>query len=292
MRVRESLAFMLAGLLAPLSTVVLAADYGTVVVGDSGPIALDSACAFQPRYDTQGWGKPEVTVLLASAPLDCAALAGWFNPESGAFGQAVRAGDGSLVSISFMVGMKPGKVSVYGPGYTLGNDDCDGCAMTAEYAGSGLRGTLKTGKPLSLASSEVTIDAKFDLPKPPAPDAGEALPGGGDPGKAYLAYLKAYADGDYAALQALRPVGEAEDDWGYYSDEAERKAAIQSDKKPASAKILKATRHGDSAILIVEQASPWDESSTVRAAIGLGFDGQRWRVREERIDHGGQMLGD
>lgn len=282
----------LAALLVALPVTVHAADYGTLVVGDSGPIALNSACAFQPRYDTQGWGKPEITVLLASAPLDCTALAGWFNPESGAFGQAVQAGDGALVSISLMPGLKPGKVSVYGQGFTLGNDDCAGCTMTAEYAGAGLRGSLKTtGKPLSLASSEVAIDATFDLPKPAAPDAGEVLAGGGDPGKAYLAYLKAYADGDYAALQALRPQGEAEEDWGYYSDEAERKAAIQSDKKAATAKILKATRHGDSAILIVEQASPWDASATVRAAIGLGYDGKHWRVREERVDFGG-MLGD
>ena len=284
---------MLPAVLVLLPASVLAGDFGTVTVGDDGPLALTSACAFQPRYDTQGWGKPEVTVLLASAELDCAALAGWFNPESGAFKQAVSAGDGALVSVSFMPGMKPGKVSVYGQGYTLGNDECAGCTVTAAYAGAGLQGVLKTGaEPLKISSSAVVIDAKFDLPKPAAPDAGEALAGGGDPGKAYLAYLAAYAAGDYEALKNLRAEGEAEDDWGYYTDEAERKAAIQGDKKAKTAKILRASRHGDSAILIVEQASPWDETATVRAAIGLAWDGKSWRVREQREDFGGNMLAD
>jgi hypothetical protein len=286
MRNRSAALAFLATLLPALAP---AADHGTMTV-EGERIALTSACAFAPRFDTQGWGKPEVTLLLSDKPLDCAAATGWVSPESGAFEQAVRKGRGALLSISFKRGLVPGKVSVYGIGYTLGNDDCDGCAMQAAYAGAGFKGTAKTTTPIELNDKPIVFDVRFDLAKPAPPAAGQKLAGGGDPGKAYLAYLKAYAAGDYAALQKLRPEGRAEDDWGYYDDVAERKAAIQSDTKPAKAKILEAWRAGNDATLIVEVPMPYQPSVMTKAVVGLGFDGTEWRVREERIDFAGTML--
>lgn len=277
-------------ILALLPAIAAAADHGSITI-DGKRSALTSACAFSPRFDTQGWGRPEVTLLLSDKPIDCATAMGWVTPENGAFEQVVRKDRGALLSVSFKPGLQLGRVSVYGVGYALGNDTCEGCVAQAAYAGAGFKGSVKTAQPLTVGGgTPITFDARFDLARPPAPAAGEKLAGGGDPGKAYLAYLKAYQDGDYAALQKLRPEGKAEEDWGYYSDAAERKAAIQSDKKPASAKILDGWKNGKDATLIVEVPMPYEPSVKTKAVIGLGFDGAAWRVREERMDFGGTML--
>jgi hypothetical protein len=176
------------------------------------------------------------------------------------------------------------RVSVSGEGYTLGNDPCEGCASNVAFAGDRATGSLATTTPLM--DGKIAIDAKFDLPKPAGPAKGEALAGGGDPGKAWLAYLKAYQQGDYAALQKLMPQGEAEDDWGYYTDEAERSAAIKSSgsMEPASAKILEAWKIGNGALVVAEAPSPHDASARYKAYASLGFDGTTWRVRESRLD--------
>jgi hypothetical protein len=276
--------------LALLPGIAAAADLGTLTV-EGKPIALTSACAYSPRFDTQGWGKPEAILLLSDKPIDCPAATGWVTPDNGAFQQVVHVGRGALLSISFKPGLQLGRVSVYGVGYTLGHDTCVGCIAQAAYAGAGFKGTAKTVQPLKLNKTPIAFDVRFDLPKPATPGAGEKLLGGGDPGQAYLAYLKAYQDGDYAALQKLRPEGKAEEDWGYYSDAAERKAAIQGENKPKSAKILEAWKNGKDATLIVEVPMPEGPSEKTKAVIGLGFDGTGWRVREERMDFGGTMLG-
>ena len=276
--------------LSALLPATAAADLGSLTL-DGKQIPLTSSCAYVPRYDTQGWGKPEVTVLLASTELDCAAATGWVTPDNAAFEQVVRKNKGALVSISFLPGMKLGRVSVSGVGYSLGNDTCEGCVATAAWAGAGLKGAVKTVKPLSIAgTTQVAFDTKFDVARPAAPAAGDKLADGGEPGKAYLAYLKAYQDGDYDALVKLRPEGQAADDWSYY-DPPERKATIQGESKPRSAKILDAFKVGNNATLIVEIPHPFNPAEKSKAAIGLWFDGGSWRVMEERVDLGGNMFG-
>jgi len=267
-----------------------AGGFGTLSI-EGNAIALGSACAVAPRFDMQGWGRPEVTLLLSDQALDCAALAGWANPDSGAFDAAVERGSGVLLSVSFQPGLKLGKVSIYGVGYTLGNDSCEGCQVQAAHGGAGLQGAAKTTKPLMVSSTALAFDIRFDLPKPAAATRGDELPrGGGEPGQAYLACLAAYREGDYAALQRLLPEGKAEDKWGYYDDADERRTAIQGEDAPKSAEVLEGWRQGDSALLVVEVPHPWSAGDKVKAVVGLGFDGANWRVREERLDFGGTIL--
>ena len=132
-----------AAALALFPGIAAAADYGALTV-EGKRIPLTSACAYAPRFDTQGWEKPEVTLLLGSAAIDCAAATGWVTPDNGAFEHVVEKGRGALLSISFQPGLKPGKVSVYGVGYSLGHDPCAGCTVQAAYAGAGFKGTAKT----------------------------------------------------------------------------------------------------------------------------------------------------
>jgi hypothetical protein len=274
---------ILAAMLASLGAgAAAAADYGSYSY-EGETVALTHGCTVVPHLDGIGFGKPEVIVLLASQPLDCDAYASWVIPANGAFGDAVKRGDGGLLEIDVGPGPKVSRISVSGEGYTLGNDSCEGCDSKVAYAGERVTGTLATGKPLM--DGNIVIDAKFDLPKPAGPAKGEALAGGGDPGKAWLAYLKAYQQGDYAALQKLMPEGEAEDEWGYYP-EADRSAAIKSSgsMEPASAKIVEAWKIGNGALLIGEAPSPHDPSARYKAYASLGFDGTAWRVRESRLD--------
>jgi hypothetical protein len=125
---------------------VSGADLGSLTVSGKA-VPLVAAYAFVPRYDAQGWGKAEAIVLLSTLPMDGKSIEGWVNPATGAFEQVVRKGRGALVEVSFMPGLKPGRVSVSGVGYTLGNDPCEGCALQAAYSGAGLKGSVKTGCP-------------------------------------------------------------------------------------------------------------------------------------------------
>lgn len=279
---------LLAGALV-LPAAADAAPIGSITKGKER-IVLSSSCAVVPRYDTQGWGKPEVTVLMSDKAIDCAAIAGWVDPESAAFEQVVRKDRGALLSVSYQPGLKLGKVSVMGVGYTLGNDSCEGCVTTAAYAGAGLKGSLETAAPLTLNDTPIALDVRFDVPRPALPAAGQKLAGGGDPGKAYLAYVKAYKDGDYAALVKLMPEGKAEDEWGW-RDEADRKTAIQGEMMaPRSATIVEGFQIGDNALLIAEVPHPWGGGRKAKAVVGLGLVGGTWRVREVHVDIGGTIL--
>ena len=280
MKPERLFAMMLFAAAAPAT----AGDYGSYAY-DGETVALTEACVVVPHVDGIGYGKPDAIGLLASKPLDCDAYASWVSPASGAFADVVHAADGGLVELDVAPGPKLSRISVYGVGYTLGNDACEGCASKIEAGGAGLRGSVATGKPLM--DGKIVLDTTFDLPKPAGPAKGEALAGGGDPGKAYLAYLKAYAEGDYEALKTLMPEGKAESDFGWY-EEAERSEGIKSSgsMEPKSAKIVEAWKIGDGALLVTELPSPHGGDGRYRGYASLGFDGKGWRVRESRLDWG------
>jgi hypothetical protein len=88
------------------------------------------------------------------------------------------------------------------------------------------------------------------------------------------------------------PAGKAEESWGYYSTPEERKEAIKGDARmePKSAKILRGFKLGDSALLVVEIPHPFGGAGTMKAVIGLAFDGKGWRVREKQNDLSGRMI--
>lgn len=260
-----------------------AADFGSYAYEDQR-VALTHGCTVVPHFDSIGFGKPEVVVLLSDQPLDCEAYASWVIPGNGAHGDAVSRGNGGLLQLDIGPGPKLSRVTVSGVGYTLGNDSCEGCESQIAAGGQGITGKVATTNPLM--DGKIAIDASFDLPRPAGPASGEALAGGGDPGKAWLAYLAAHVAGDYAALQQLMPAGEAEDDWGWYTGEAERSEAIKSagSMQPKSAKIVQAWKIGNGALLVAEAESPHGDGSRYKAYASLGHDGKSWRVRESRLD--------
>jgi hypothetical protein len=285
---------MTAMALAPLlATALLSApdsSLGTLDLGSRGTFALAHACTVQPRFDTTRSGKAEVLVLLSDVALDCAALDSRINPEAGAYEQAVEGGDGALLALSFLPGLERGPVSAYATAFILGQSACEGCTLAATRTGDRLQGSGATSAPLKLAEHAIRFDVRFDLPAPSAPAKGEPMAGGGEPAKAYLAYLKAFEAGDYAALQGLMAGDTARGKYGFYPDDAARSEAIRGEDKPRSMKVLQASRHGDSAILVVEFPHPWDENERAKGGVGLVLEDGTWRVREERIDLAGGMF--
>ncbi len=269
------------------------AELGVLRYGNEKPVEFTSAVACVPRYDTIGFGKSEVVVLLSDRALEAGAIGAGVNCDAHAFEQAVERGRGVLLSIGFGKKLELDRVSVYGVGFTLGSDDCQGCTNSAAYAGDRLRGRVATTQPLELASSSITFEIQIDLPRPEAPAVGVAIPaGGGDPGKAFLAYVEAYRKGDYEALVRLLPEGKAEDKWGYLEEAEERRQSIvdDGDLEPKSAKVLSGTRLGDYALLIVEIPSLWS-SDRQKALVGMSLVGGEWRVDDLSRDNSGTMFG-
>jgi hypothetical protein len=269
-----------------------AADLGRLTKDGEPPVALTQAVACVPRYDTIGFGRPELVILLSDKPLQADAIRSGVDCDSHAFEQAVRTGRGALVSLSFAAGPKLARVSIYGVGFTLGSDSCDACKAAVTYAGDKVRGNVATTKPLELNSSKLSFQVAFEIPKPGAPAAGTPLPsGGGDPGKAFLAWVKAYQEGDYRTLERVLPPGKAADKWGYYESETERADAIRQDGslEPKSARILEGTLLGNFALLIVEVPPLWGEGKQ-KALVGLSLVDGSWRVDDLSRDLGGTMF--
>jgi hypothetical protein len=269
-----------------------AADFGTLTKDEEPTVALAHAVACTPRYDTVGFGKPELVVLLSDRALDADAVRSGIDCDAHAFEQAVARGDGALVSLAFAAGPKLARVSIYGVGFTLGNDRCEACASTFAWAGDRVKGTVSTTRPLELNDSRLSLAVTFDLPKPGAPAPGTPLPaGGGEPGKALLAWVEAYRQGDFATLERVLPPGKAADQWGYYEDPKERAEAIRQDGnlEPKSAKVLSGVRLGDYALLTVEVPPLWGEGRQ-KALVGLSLVDGSWRVDDLRRDLAGTMF--
>ena len=120
----------------------------------------------------------------------------------------------------------------------------------------------------------------FDLPfaaKLTAATAGTPLGGdGGEPGRAYTAYLAALAKGDLPALR--RMLGEGSRWQLPEDDETRSKEGLKDlrDGKPVSAKILSAIQRGDRAILRVEGVDRDDIKRVGRVL--MAREGGVWRV--------------
>jgi hypothetical protein len=161
-----------------------------------------------------------VTVLMSDRTIDCQAALGWVNPQMGAYEQVMAHPDrATLLSVSYHPGLKLGRISVVTSDLEALTDAlCKGCISTVAYEGTGLKGRLKTGPPLSLNQAPLAIDVVFEIPRPAPLAPGEALPGGGEPGKAYLAYLQAQRDRDEAARRKLMPESKAGFGYGWRDD--------------------------------------------------------------------------
>lgn len=148
---------------------------------------------------------------------------------------------------------------------------------------SRIAGSVSMAKPDDFFDNIYQYSATFDLPvggKPAmaaaAAPKGAPLPaGGGDPGKAYAAYLKVIASGDFAALRKSVSANRAKsmDD----PDFKKMFPVIQA-MQPKNIKITGGAVDGESATLI---ASSKDGGETSNGTINMVREGGAWKVEKE-----------
>ena len=145
-----------------------------------------------------------------------------------------------------------------------------------------LAGTWILAEPEEFFDKTYQLDLKFDA-EVIAPTPGTALPAdGGEPGKAYQAWLAAIAKGDFDTLRAM--LGEA-GDWQFPKDDeksAKENLKYLRDGKPVSVKILKGEQRGDQAILTVEGVDRDDLKLRGRVLMAKGEGG--WRQEQSDLD--------
>jgi hypothetical protein len=144
-----------------------------------------------------------------------------------------------------------------------------------------IAGRFYLDKPEDFMGQSYQFDLTFEAAITPPP--GTALPaGGGEPGKAYNAYLDALAKGDLATLRAM--AGE-EGAWRFPEDDAtSAKEALKSarDEQPLRAEISRGRLHGDEAILWVQGVDRDDIRRVGRVLMRKGGPG--WRFEEADLD--------
>lgn len=236
---------------------------------------LTSACAFRVPHPEKA-GEVRTTLVFASGPIDCAAADLTFDPV-GAIASQAEAAKGAYVTL------------------TAGDDtnDADGnWTQTEPYDSMGFGGQgelthkVRTDARLegtySSKGSQSFFDKSFQFELTWAVDVrsgaltGDPLPpDGGEPGKAYRAYVAAVGKNDLKALAALLAAGDDTDD---FSDAAGAKAVFEMFKKfeLKDARITGGLVRGDRAALNVEGTS--HDNDKMRGRVLLVRDGGAWKV--------------
>lgn len=152
-----------------------------------------------------------------------------------------------------------------------------GVTSTVKLAGGKLVGTL------TMKDEARTMNVKLDVPVL-SDDHGAALPaGGGEPGKAYLAYHDALVKRDAKALRATMT-----NDNGEYLDNAAKKGKADAEMRSMakehpekSVRIVRGWSKGNQAVLLLA-----GEGSILRLSgeAVLVNEGGRWRVDDELMD--------
>jgi len=169
-----------------------------------------SACAFR-NFDPETRGATRTSVVLASVPLDCAALDQGFDPVRGAE-ELVAAAKGASASLHVAVdGTRiDGSWSSAEPFDSFGFGGQGEIAL-AKNTETRIEGRYFTPKPDKFFDKTYEFDFKFACDVLAGSVTGKALPaGGGEAGKAFLAYVKAMNKKDRAAAKKLVTAAQAD----------------------------------------------------------------------------------
>jgi len=171
--------------------IAAAADFGTLTVHDK-TAPLVSAMAYTPSFDVNSDGKPDVIVILTTQNLDNQTLQ-WIDPSRGAK-ETVDKGKGFVLTLEY-VQQKIAHISVDGPGLGYEHQGCGKCKGAATRSGDGFKDHVTVEPdPMGGDNGNITFDTHFDIAKVQSQEFGAALPAdGGAPGKAFMAYARAYA---------------------------------------------------------------------------------------------------
>jgi hypothetical protein len=176
---------------------------GTVTVTGMGTIAPTHAVAYLTR-DRRNARESRTEILLTDAVVDAAAIQAAFDPHMVAINdEAIR--DRNYVLLWADADGAIGMNATFSKTMTQFVDDTSGGLRVTWTTRSAARldGRLFSTAPLrTMDGTTYTVDLRFAVDVP-SPAVGDALPaGGGDPGKALLAFFAAVAAKDWDAIRA------------------------------------------------------------------------------------------
>jgi hypothetical protein len=230
--------------------------------------------------DPENPGTQRLGVVLAAAPIDPASAAGTMRPLS-ALTDGLSYGDSYL-----KMGLEP-KDGGYGishlfvsPGgfNTGGNGE-----ESIRIEGGRVKGSWKLA-PQSFFDKTYEADFRFDVALHVLKEPGQPLPaGGGDPGKAYTAYIEALAKGNVDGVKAVLTEGRS---WqfAWATDETEIAKALESEAlhKPVRVTVSGGWIDGDRAQIRVE--GPGRLGGTFSGRVMMVREGGRWKVDEQNLN--------
>jgi hypothetical protein len=226
--------------------------------------------------------RSQTYVFLSDVPLDAAAIAAAFDPSRAAEAQL---GDRAAGYVRVCIDADGGECGLYfsrnNPSASFNSSGYGEFKLDAA-APARASGRWVLAEPDDFFGETYDFDLRFDVAITPPP--GKPLPpGGGDPAKAYHAWIAAVAKGDVPALRAL--VGGDYNGWRLKSDDQDDvKSALKDlrDGTPVQARILRGRLDGDSAVLWVEGKDRDDILR--RGRVRLQRDDGAWRFMEDDLD--------
>ncbi|GAB3382411.1 hypothetical protein [Lysobacter fragariae] len=218
---------------------------------------------------------PHTLVFLSAVPLDARKVAAAFDAMD-----AVRELEPAGGFVRICLDAQGGECGMFfsPEGFNTGGYG----ELKLDDAGANrIKGAWTLAKPDTFFEQEYQYDLHFDAAITAAP--GTDLPaGGGEPGKAYNAYLGVLAKGDIAALRTLS--GE-EGQWRFpVDDDTQSKESLKSlrDGQPLHAEISRGRVDGDHAVLWVEGV---DRDEIRRAGrVRMEKVGKSWTFKDADLD--------
>jgi hypothetical protein len=247
--------------------------------GKSVPLRFAYAMAQPNKFDK---AKTDTAILLTEKPLPESALASLNDLE--------RAGSGEKrTSVLFVIEEdgKPIREVVNHESLSGTNLQMSGMTHSEIKIGSRkagrIEGSLQTKEPEKFMSHQYELKAQFNAGireakrEPSAPDAkiGQKLPaGGGEPGKAFLAFHDAVQRKDLAAIRKSKPA-----DLPDMPDEDLKKGLeVMAAMSPAKVAVQEGFSNGDTAVLYV---TGMQGTQKQYGTVQMSRSGGQWRMTKE-----------
>lgn len=251
---------------------------------DKVTLRVKHACAILVPEDGDP-AKRRTLLYLSDKPLDCAAADAALDPEEVLDGQ-VRSAKAGSVRIPILPGGEAGTLyfSNTEPSESF-NSGGIGKLTLKTNSEARLEGSYATDKPEDFFDKTYEFKLTFAADVTKGPVTGTPLPaGGGEAGKAYLAYAAAVAKRDYAKIKALVSAERAAKifenegtDWFKDTFEWFRNS------QPASAKVVAGLANGDRVTLTVEGKSYDDKDAKIKGRVRMVKDAKGWKITEEDL---------
>lgn len=229
------------------------------------------------RDEGKGELGPQTLVYLSDVPLDAAKAAAAFDADDAVRAQLDDKAAGYVRLCIDADGADCGLV--FSPeGFNSGGYGT--LALTTRDPGH-IAGSWVLAKPETFFDKTYDFDLYFDvaITQPP----GKALPAqGGEPGKAYGAYIAALARGDLPALRQL--TDQEHGDRFPQDDESRARESLKSarDGEPTRATIERGRIDGDSAVLWIEGVDRDDIHR--RGRVRMHQESGRWHFTESDLE--------